>query len=1102
MPEVTKGTRMAKVAKEINLGIETIAEHLRKKGFEVDAKPTTKITGEMYAILKKDFSSDIALKERAEQVTIGHKNRERLELDDDGSIQAVKPSDIPQVVADATPPVTEKEEVVKSEETVELDKTEQTAVDELVKEVTTAQTTAPVVEAKPPTPTPAIVEDAIPEEKIPEKKVVEAVEEKPIVEPKPVVPNVVEAKTETPKEVATPKEEKVVEPPVVEKTRVEIVEAKVEAPVEVPPVPKVDTPEENKIENIKTADLDGPKVIGKINLSDIEKPSRKKQGKKVNKNIAAKGKVGGLERPARKKEKTGRRKPDRPITKKAIETKKPASNKPPVAEATPKNTVKKPEVIEIHKRVVPKLEGPKVLGKIELPVETDKKDKKKKRRRIQRPTTKKPRTGTGNQQGNNNNRSTSSGNNNNNTGNRSGGGNRSNNTSGGGGNNNNRGGNRSNSGRNDNRGRRRQQGQNIDAKSKEVSEKEIQEKIKATMAKLSGKNNKNDRSKRRKNKRDAAAEKAAAKKEQQLEESKILQVTEFITVKELASLMDSSPTAIIQTCMQLGTFVSINQRLDAELIDLVTEEFGFQVQFIDVSDDEEVDDFVDEPENLKDRAPIVTIMGHVDHGKTSLLDYIRSANVIAGEVGGITQHIGAYEVTTDSGKQITFLDTPGHEAFTAMRARGAKITDIAVIVIAADDAVMPQTKEAISHAQAAGVPIIFAFNKIDRPNANPEKIKDQLAQMNMLVEDWGGKYQSEEISAKFGKNIDGLLEKILLEAELLELKANPDRESVGSVIEASLDKGRGYVTTVLVQTGTLKIGDMVVAGSNYGKVKAMFDERGMRVDVAGPATPVLILGLNGAPQAGEKFKVYTSEQEAKELAVRREQIMREQGRRTKKHITLDEIGRRLALESFKELNLIVKGDVDGSVEALADSLLKLSTEEIQVNVIHKSVGQISESDVLLATASDAIIIGFQVRPSLNARQLAEKEDIDIRLYSIIYDAIEEIKSAMEGMLEPTIEEKIVANVEIREVFKITRVGTVAGCVVQDGKITRNTKIRLVREGIVKYSGELSSLKRFKDDVKEVTSGMECGMTIKNYNDLKVGDIIEGYEEIEIKRTLS
>jgi len=553
--------------------------------------------------------------------------------------------------------------------------------------------------------------------------------------------------------------------------------------------------------------------------------------------------------------------------------------------------------------------------------------------------------------------------------------------------------------------------------------------------------------------------------------------------------------------MNLGLFVSINQRLDAETLALLADEFGYKIEFVSAELQETVREIEDNEEDLKPRPPIVTVMGHVDHGKTKLLDYIRRTNVIAGEAGGITQHIGAYGVILDDGRQITFLDTPGHEAFTAMRARGAQITDIAIIVVAADDGVMPQTIEAINHASAAGVPIVFAINKIDKPSSNSEKIKEALANMNYLVEDWGGKYQSQEISAKTGLNIDLLLEKVLLEAEMLDLKANPDKPAIGTVIESSLDKGRGFTVTVLVKAGTLRIGDIMIAGASYGHVKAMYNERGMKVDEVGPATPALILGLNGAPQAGDKFNVMDSDREAKEIATKRAQLQREQGLRTQKHITLDEIGRRIAIGNFQELNIIVKGDVDGSVEALSDSLIKLSTPEIQLNIIHKAVGQISESDILLAAASNAVIVGFQVRPSLSARKLAEKEEIDVRLYSIIYDAIEEIRAAMEGMLSPEMKEEIVATLEIRDIFKVTKVGTVAGCYVKEGKITRNTRVRVIRDGIVIYTGELGSLKRFKDDVKEVVGGYECGLNISNFNDIKVGDIIEGYQQVEVKKTL-
>lgn len=633
----------------------------------------------------------------------------------------------------------------------------------------------------------------------------------------------------------------------------------------------------------------------------------------------------------------------------------------------------------------------------------------------------------------------------------------------------------------------------------EPTDKEIQDQIKATLARLSG-TGKSKSSKMRREKRDLHAQRQEALAEQESE--KVIKVTEFVSANELAKLMNIQVNQVISTCMSLGLFVSINQRLDAETITVVAEEFDFKVEFVSADVQDSIVDEVDAEEDLQPRAPIVTVMGHVDHGKTSLLDYVRKANVIAGEAGGITQHIGAYEVTLEDGRKITFLDTPGHEAFTAMRARGAKVTDVAIIVISADDSVMPQTKEAINHAQAAGVPIVFAINKVDKPDANPEKIKEQLAAMNFLVEDWGGKYQSQDISAKKGLNIDKLLDRVLLEAELLDLKANPDRLAKGTVIESSLDKGRGYVTTILVQTGTLKMGDVVLAGTHSGRVKAMFNERGQRIKEAGPSAPTMILGMSGAVQAGDQFNVMEDEREAREIANKRLQLQREQGIRTHKHITLDEIGRRLAIGNFKELNVIVKGDVDGSVEALADSLLKLSTPEIQVNVLLKGVGQISESDIMLASASNAIIIGFQVRPSVSARKLAEQEEIDVRLYSIIYNAINEVKAAMEGMLAPDFEEKIVCNVEVREVFKIPKVGTVAGCMVTDGKVNRNTKIRIIRDGIVVHAGELSSLKRFKDDAKDVQAGMECGLSISNYNDVRVGDNIEGYENVAVKRTLA
>jgi translation initiation factor IF-2 len=829
--------------------------------------------------------------------------------------------------------------------------------------------------------------------------------------------------------------------------------------VEEPKTLKVEEPKKQKVEEPKkepeiikmeVPDIEGPKVIDKIDLSSIDSSTRPKKSsrKKLPEEAAAK------------------------------ETQKPEAEKKPAEQTVePSESEKAEENINVENIRAEKIEGPRIIGKIDLPAENEKPklaDERRKRKRIpieKRDTGRPAGNGTPVQR----------------------------------------------EGRPGAAGRpilRRDlrtagatnRSNTTPREQKEIDKKEIQEKIRETQAKLAGTGGrgKSLKAKYRRARREENAEHAGA---EQLEDNK-LQVTEFVSVSELANLLDVSYADIIGKCMSLGMMVSINQRLEADVIELVAGEFGYTVEFIGIDDalEMEEDEIEDLPEELVPRSPVVTIMGHVDHGKTSLLDYIRAANVVAGEAGGITQHIGAYQVTTTNNKKITFLDTPGHEAFTAMRARGAKAADIAVIVIAADDAIMPQTKEAISHAQAAGLPMVFAINKIDKDGSNPEKIKEQLAGMNLLVEDWGGKYQSQEISAKKGLNIDLLLEKILLEAEILDLKSNPDREASGTVIEASLDKGRGYVATVLVQGGTLENGNLVVSGQYFGRIKAMFNERNKKVEDAPPSSPVLILGLNGAPQAGEKFRVYDEEGEAKEVANKRAQLLREQGIRTKKHITLDEIGRRLALGNFKELNLIIKGDVDGSVEALSDSLQKLSTEEIAVRVVHKAVGAITESDVLLATASDAVVVGFNVRASMQASKLAENEGVQIKTYSIIYNAIEEVKSAMEGMLEPKIQEKVVANVEIRNVFKFDK-ATVAGCYVLDGKIYRNSKIRLVRDGIVIYpvgegaTAELASLKRFKDDAKEVPSGMECGLTIKNYSDIHVGDIVEAYEEEEVKRTL-
>lgn len=862
--------------------------------------------------------------------------------------------------------------------------------------------------------------------------------------------------------------------------------------VPVPPEPEVEsvkpaTPEdtpEPEIVKLDVPEIEGPKILDKIDLSSIDSSTRPKKTtrKKATRKEPEKAEAGAEEapvvEPVATEEETKTTVPEEPVEAEA--------------EIVTEGEVKPDEEAVIENIRAEKLEGPKVVGKITLTPEPESrpgaKPKEERRRRKRIPIEKRDQ---GHQQGEHDQsrdqhkrdgaRPTI----------------------------------QKQGEKRDNRhhapaGRFGHHGRGGDRQrdsreAKEIDAKEIQDKIRETQAKLAGtsRGGKSAKARLRRARREEAEQLSEG-----MQDDNILQVTEFVTVSELANLMDVSFAEVIGKCMNLGIMVSINQRLDAEVIELVAGEFGFEVQFIGLDDaeEEEAEEIEENPEELRPRAPVVTIMGHVDHGKTSLLDYIRNAKVVAGEAGGITQHMGAYQVAIESGKKLTFLDTPGHEAFTAMRARGAKAADIAIIVIAADDAVMPQTREAISHAQAAGLPMIFAINKVDKENANPEKIKEQLSAMNILVEDWGGKYQSQEISAKTGLNVDVLLEKVLLEADLLELKANPNREASGTVIEASLDKGRGFLATILVQGGTLRQGDILVSGQFFGRVKAMSNERNQRMEEAGPSSPVQILGLNGAPQAGEKFKVYQDEGEAKAVATRRAQILREQGIRAKKHITLDEIGRRLALGNFKELNLIIKGDVDGSVEALSDSLQKLSTEEIAVSVVHKAVGAITESDVLLAAASDAIIVGFNVRPSSQAAKLAEKEGVQIKAYSIIYNAIEELKSAMEGMMEPTLTEKIVANVEIKEVYKFDK-ATVAGCQVLDGKISRNSKVRLIRDGIVIYptgegqSAELGSLKRYKDDVKEVTSGMECGLTIKNYNDLKVGDVVEAFEVEEEKRSL-
>lgn len=830
-----------------------------------------------------------------------------------------------------------------------------------------------------------------------------------------------------------------------EETEEEELEEKEETAGEKEKKPAAKTAEEDKTKSADKESADKEK-------EQAEEEKKAVEGKKAEKDIKV---VGKIDLDSGVQEKTG---PEAKKAGKKEEPEKKETETTPPGEAEKKTEEKHGPAKEedFIKRDVARLSGPTVVGKIDLPAgregeggEERKRKKKKKRKRIKRDT-ERVDISDRDEQGRKTGRKT---------------------------------------------GKKRKRNQKH-----EVDEEDVQKQIKDTLARLTSKG-KSKASKYRREKREAQSQKTEEQAMQAAEEKHTLRVTEFVSVSELASMMDVTPTEVIGKCMDIGLFMSINQRMDAETIALIADEFGYKVEFISVDVQETIDEEIDKPEDLKPRSPIVTVMGHVDHGKTKLLDHIRKANVIAGEAGGITQHIGAYSVSLDGGRQITFLDTPGHEAFTAMRARGAQVTDIAIIVVAADDGVMPQTVEAINHAHAAGVPMVFAINKIDKPAANVDKIKEQLSNLNFATEDWGGKYQSQEISAKNGINIDELLEKVLLEAEMLELKANYNKRATGTVIESTLDRGRGYVVTILVESGTLRTGEVILAGAYSGHVKAMYNERGKKINEAGPATPVLILGLNGAPQAGDRFNIMESDREAKEIANKREQLQREQGLRSQKHVTLDEIGRRIAIGNFQELNIIVKGDVDGSIQALSDSLLKLSTEEIQVSVIHKAVGQITETDVMLAAASNAIIVGFQVRPSLNARKLAEKEQIDIRLYSVIYDAIEQVKSAMEGMLSPEIKEEVTATLEVKETFKISRTGTVAGCMVKEGKIKRTSKVRVIRDGIVVYTGELGSLKRFKDDAKEVAAGLECGLNIENFNDIKTGDVIEAFHEIEVKKKL-
>ena len=1015
MEEIQKTHRLSKTAQEFNVSTATIVEFLTKKGFALDNNPNQKLTGDQYDLLCKEFQGEKKVKETSKKLEIGTSSRN---------------------------------EVVTTKSTVEHEHEKEPEKELIIKNVTSRLNVAEPEKSD---------KKSVKTEAKPREEVVETVPE----DVKSVVIEVAE-------EVEKPEKKE----PKAKKESKEKKEETKDVPVE-----EIETKTETS-ESVAEEESIGPKIVGKINLEDLNPKKSKKSATEKSKD-SKKGKSKSDEIHSEKKEKVDEVsvstqdeiKSETNIPSEKVQeviAEESTEPEPVVAEKeeiTPDKKENEPPVVDnFLKTQYTKLEGPKILGSITLPVHKEKekekpkkpefssdgkndKDKKGgKRQRIFTPQ--KPIT--------------------------------------------------------DNRRNEKDKGKKhfdkVTPQRQEPTEEEINKQISETLARLSGPS-KSKASKYRKMKREAIHQQIEQEQMKMDEEKKVLQVTEFVTVNELAKLMNVPVTNVISTCFSLGLMVSINQRLDAEVLVVVADEFGFKTKFVSSEIQENLFEVEDDPAQLVERHPIVTVMGHVDHGKTSLLDYIRKSNVIAGEAGGITQHIGAYEVMHESGRKITFLDTPGHEAFTAMRARGAKVTDIAIIVVAADDSVMPQTIEAINHAQAAKVPIIFAINKIDKPGANPEKIKEALANMNYLVEDWGGKYQCQEISAKKGINIDKLLEKVLLESEFLELKANPKRHAIGTILESSLDKGRGYVAKLLIQNGTLKIGDMVLAGYIYGNVKAMYNERGQAIETAGPSTPVLMLGLNGAPQAGDAFNVLEDAREAKDIANKRFQLQREQSIRTHKHITLDEIGRRIAIGDFKELNVIIKGDVDGSVEALSDSLLKLSTPEVQVNVIQKLVGQITESDVLLASASNAIIIGFQVRPSLSARKLAEQEQIDIRLYSVIYNAINELKSAIEGMLSPEIEEKIVSNLEVREVFKITKVGSVAGCFCLDGKMLRNTLVRIIRNGIVVYEGKLGSLKRFKDDVKEVFTGQECGLNIENYNDIKVEDIIEGYEEIEVKRTL-
>ena len=1104
--------RISKVAGEFNVGTSTIMEFLNKKGFDVQ-NPNAKITEDAYRLVEKEFKGDITLKKESEKMSLKSQRpkKETITLEDSGKgpkgekketeeednfssdeIRISNPSGsdhpiIPKIEKRKPEKKIFRETRTQIEKPKIIGKIDLNPSSHTIKEEENKQTpkqtpkpypkqenapqpkTEPVkIKEEPKREELKITSPQPKKETIPEKKETTSpvitpspvITQSPIITPSPVIkksPVITEDKTKAPvKENKAPVKEN---PPKAKKE--EITQIKKE---ETSSINKEETPSINKEETLQKEERKEPeilrtiiptiekvKVVGKIDLSAINQKTR----------------------PAKK-------------TKKQKEE-----------ERIERGKVRKQQYKDSHNlRNRTSTTGDKKISVTGDKKTGDQSDHRKKRRRIP------GKNGAVNNTNNSNNRNgavgSGSGSNNNSNNNSNSNSNSNSSRSGATGNNSNAP--RNNSGKSNfrshdsfNKNRKR-------PVKKEVDDKQVQRQIKDTLARLTS-SKKTKGSKYRKDKRLAASERAEVEQKKQNEEKKILKVTEFVSVSELATMMSVSVNEVIATCMNLGLFVSINQRLDAETLSVVSEEFGFKIEFVSSAIDEIIDNEDELPDEVHPRDPIVTVMGHVDHGKTSLLDYIRNANVIAGEAGGITQHMGAYNVTLKNGRHITFLDTPGHEAFTAMRARGAQITDIAIIVVAADDGIMPQTTEAINHAQAAGVPIVFAINKIDKPGANPDRIKEELASKNLLVEEWGGKYQSEDISAKKGTNIHELLEKILLEADMLELKANKDKRAIGTVIESSLDKGRGYMATMIVQNGTLREGDTILAGQYYGNVKAMFNERNQRIKSAGPSDPVIVLGLDGAPQAGDKFNIISEEREARILANKRQQLAREQGLRTQKHITLSEIGRRIAIGNFQELNIIVKGDVDGSIEALSDTLIKLSTEEIQVNVIHKAVGAISESDVMLATASDAIIVGFQVRPTLQARKLAEKEEVDIQLYSIIYDAIKEIKSAMEGMLSPDIKEEIRGTAEVTETFKINKVGTIAGCIIRDGKIARSSKVRVIRDGIVIFTGTLGSLKRFKEDVKEVSAGYECGLNVEKYNDIKIGDFIEAFEQVEIAKKL-